>query len=65
MNWPFDSQHLQLLAEADIDRLPTDSGEGYEPVSDEQAARAWAKRKEDGLKWELAWAKVSHLYANK
>lgn len=61
-NWPFDSKHYQLLSEADIDRLPTDSGEGYPPVSKEEAAKAWAERKEDGLKYELAWAEVSHLH---
>lgn len=50
-----------LYKTADRDYLVTDSGEGYRKKSKEEIERAWAGY-EDGLKYEIAWAEVSHLY---
>lgn len=52
------------LKEADLDYLPTDSGESYKLRSKEEVERLLAKRakEEDGLRFELAWAEISHLY---
>lgn len=49
------------LKSADIDKLPTDSGEGYRQKSKEEIVRAWEEH-EDGLKYEVAWAEVCDLY---
>ncbi len=52
--WPHNSRHYIAFAEADIDRLPTDSGEGEFPKKS-----AWELERIEELKKD--WARgISH-----
>jgi hypothetical protein len=56
--WPWTSEHYISLVEADLDYLPTDSGEGEFPKKSaweleriEELKKDWAR----GISWERAY----------